>query len=72
MLILVFLIGALLGMLVGGGLCVRYVRQEMTGDIGPKLGHVQLQLDNLESAVGLALAAQYAELAKHLPRDPAS
>ena len=70
MLILIFLIGALLGMLIGGALCVRYVRREMTGDIAPKLKHVQLQLDNLEAALGLALASQYAEMTKRLPHDP--
>jgi len=48
---LVFLVGALLGTLTGGMFCVRYLRREVAADIGPRLRHIQLQLDNLEAAV---------------------
>jgi hypothetical protein len=34
---LIFLVGALLGVLMGGALCVRYLRREVAADIGPKL-----------------------------------
>ena len=53
---LIFLVGSLLGVLMGGALCVRYLRREVVADIGPKLKHMQLQLDNIET-----------ELARHPP-----
>ena len=46
---LIFLVGSLLGVLMGGALCVRYLRREVAADIGPKLKHMQLQLDNIET-----------------------
>ena len=42
--------------------CVRYLRHEIAADIGPRLRRLQLQLDNLESAVNLALVTRYADL----------
>jgi hypothetical protein len=59
---LIFAVGTLLGVLVGGGLCVRYLRQEVASDIGPRLRRIQLQLDNLEAATNLALVTRYTEL----------
>jgi hypothetical protein len=60
--IMLFLIGALLGVLAGGALCVRYLRREIAADVGPTLRHMRLQLDNLEAAVNLALMSRYLEL----------
>jgi hypothetical protein len=68
---LIFLVGALLGVLLGGALCVRYLRREVAADIGPRLRHMQLQLDNLESALNLSLMTRYAKLAKGSPDNPA-
>jgi hypothetical protein len=71
MVILIFLVGSLLGMLVGGMVCVRYMRQEITGGITPKLRHIQLQLDNLEAALNLALVTRYTELSnRRSPDEP--
>ena len=67
---LVFLVGALLGVLTGGMFCVRYLRREIAADIGPRLRHMQLQLDNLEAAVNLALFTRYAEIGRPLPEPP--
>jgi hypothetical protein len=67
MAIMLFLIGALLGVLFGGALCVRYLRREIAADIGPSLRHMRLQLDNLESAVNLALMSKYLELGEKQP-----
>lgn len=75
MILLIFIIGALLGVLAGGTLCVHYLRASIAADIGPQLKllhadiHPQLrgmqnQLDNIESAVNLALASRYAELSQ--------
>ena len=60
--ILLFLIGALLGIVVGCAVCVRYLRREIAADIGPCLRRMQAQLDNLEAQVNLALMSRYAEL----------
>jgi len=69
--LMLFLLGALIGVLMGGALCVRYLRHEIAADIGPRLRRLQLQLDNLESAVNLALVTRYAELSGQSPRDRA-
>ena len=75
MVLLIFALGALLGVLAGGALCVRYLRATLAADIGPqlrrlhadidpRLGRMRNQLDNIESAVNLALASRYAELSQ--------
>jgi len=64
MTVLIFLVGALTGVLAGGALCVHYLRSAIANDIGPQLKRMQNQLDNIESAVNLALASRYAELSQ--------
>jgi hypothetical protein len=66
---LVFLVGILLGALAGAMLCVRYLRQEIAGNLGPQLRRIQAQLDALEAEVGLALQIRHAELSTRLARD---
>ena len=60
--LLIFLLGGLIGVLMGGALCVRYLRHEIAADICPRLRRLQLQLDNLKSAINLVLVTRYAEL----------
>ena len=67
---MLFLVGGLLGLLGGGAVVVRYLRHEVAADIGPRLRRLQLQLDNLETAVNLALMTRYAELSKTPPAPP--
>ena len=67
---LIFLVGSLLGVLMGGALCVRYLRREVAADIGPKLKHMQLQLDNIETELNLAIMTRHAELATCSPGAP--
>lgn len=67
--VLIFLVGALLGVLVGGMVCVRYLRHEVAANIGPSMRRMRSQLDNLETAVNLALVTRYAELSRRLPQD---
>jgi hypothetical protein len=67
---LIFLVGALLGVIMGGTLCVRYLRREIAADLGPRLKRVQLQLDNLETQLNLAIMARYTELSSRPPGDP--
>jgi len=81
MVLLIFFLGALLGVLAGGALCARYLRAAIADDIGPQvrrlhadvdpqLRRMQNQLDNIESAVNLALASRYADLSQQ-PWPPA-
>ena len=56
---LIFLVGALLGALLGGALCVRYLRQEVAANIGPKIQHIQLQLDNIQAELNLAITTRH-------------
>jgi hypothetical protein len=67
--LLIFLLGSLIGMLAGGALCVRYLRHEIAADICPRLRRLQQQMDNLESAVNLALVTRYAELSSQPLRE---
>jgi hypothetical protein len=69
---LIFLLGTLIGVLAGGALCVRYLRQEIAADIGPRLRRLQLQLDSLESALNLVLVSRYAEIGSQLQREGAN
>ena len=64
---LIFLTGALLGLVVGAAACVRYVRQELTDRLGPGIELIHLQLSNVQAAVNLALANWHAELHGHTP-----
>jgi hypothetical protein len=63
--VMTFLVGALLGLVIGAALCVRYLRQELTARIGPRMDLMILKLDNTQSAVNIALANWHAELHNH-------
>jgi hypothetical protein len=65
----IFTLGALLGLLMGALLCIRFIRQEVAGDIGPRLRRIQAQLDALEAEVGLVIGTRYAEVTAHLSQD---
>ncbi|MGH3152686.1 MAG: hypothetical protein ACRDOB_18425 [Streptosporangiaceae bacterium] len=70
---LIFLVGLiflLLGVLFGGALCVHYLRQEIVGDFGPKLKRMQLQLDNIETEMNLAITMRHAELSAWAAGNP--
>jgi uncharacterized membrane-anchored protein YhcB (DUF1043 family) len=70
MTVLIFLLGSLLGLLVGALTCIRFVRQQVTGDLGPRLQRIQSQLDSVQAELTLAVGARYAELTAHLATDP--
>jgi hypothetical protein len=70
---LIFLVGLiflLLGVLFGGALCVHYLRREVVGDFSPKLKRMQLQLDNIEAEINLAITMRHAELSAWSPGNP--
>jgi hypothetical protein len=66
---LIFVVGALLGLIMGGALCVRYLRREIAADIGPALKRVELQLENIETQLNLAIVTRYAELSSRSVSD---
>lgn len=70
MIVLIFLVGSLFGLLLGALLCIRFIRQEVAGDIGPRLRRIQFQLDALEAEIGLVIGTRYAEASTHLTQDP--
>jgi hypothetical protein len=61
---MILLVAVLIGMLAGGAVCVRYLRQEIAGNIGPRLRRMQMQLDNLEAEINLAMTIRLAELSR--------
>jgi hypothetical protein len=69
--VMIFLLGFLIGVLGGGALCVRYLRQAIAADIGPRLRRVQMQLDNLDMEINLVLATRVANLDRGHSQDPA-
>jgi hypothetical protein len=70
MIVLIFLVGSLFGLLVGALLCIRFVRQEITGELGPKLRQIQGQLNTIEAELTYVVSARYAELNSQLLQDP--
>jgi hypothetical protein len=68
---LVFLVGALGGTLAGGIICVRYLGHQLITDIDPKLKRIQLQLENLDAEMNLALATRHAEYVTRAVERPA-
>jgi hypothetical protein len=70
MVVMIFLVGLLLGVLGGGALCVRYLRQEIAADVGPRLRRMQMQLDNLDTEINLVLATRFADLSRGNPQVP--
>jgi hypothetical protein len=66
---LIFVVGALIGVIMGGALCVRYLRREIAADVGPALKRVELQLGNIEAQLNLAIVTRYAELSSQAASD---
>ena len=69
MIVLIFFVGSLSGLLLGALLCIRFVRQGVTGDLGPKLRQIQGQLDTIEAELSYAVSSRYAELNAQLTQD---
>jgi hypothetical protein len=60
--ILIFLVGSLLGLLLGALISIRFVRQGVTEDLNPKLSRMQGQLNTIEAELAYMVSARYAEL----------
>lgn len=70
MIVLIFIVGSQFGLLLGALLCIRFVRQEVTGDLGPRLNQIQGQLNTMEAELTYVVSSRYAELSARLPQDP--
>jgi hypothetical protein len=57
-------LGVLLGLLAGMFLCARYLRQEISANIGPRLTHIERQLETLQTEVSLDAATRLAALSE--------
>src|ERR1700739_2958989 len=55
---LTFLTGLLLGTLIGGAFCVRYLRREIAANVGPQLRQLNYKIEALESVLNLVLATR--------------
>ncbi len=60
------LLGVLIGLLIGAALCVRYLRQEVAANIGPRLRHIEQQIETLQAELTLANEVRLAALSKRL------
>jgi len=69
MIILIFLVGSQFGLLLGALLCIRFVRQEVAGDLGPKLRQIQGQLNAIEAELTYVVSSRYADLNAQLTQD---
>jgi uncharacterized protein YneF (UPF0154 family) len=59
-------LGILLGLLAGMFLCARYLRQEIAANIGPRLTHIERQLETLQSELNLDAVTRLAALSDRL------
>lgn len=60
------LLGVLMGVLAGMFLSARYLRQEIAANIGPRLAHIERQLEILQSEINLDAATRLAKLSERL------
>jgi hypothetical protein len=67
--IMIFIVGSLLGLFFGAMLCIRFIRQEVAADIGPRLRRIEGQLGIIEAEIALALSTRHAELSAQLTQD---
>jgi hypothetical protein len=70
MIVLIFLVGSQSGLLLGALLCIRFVRQGVTGDLGPKLRQIEAQLETIGAELSYMVSSRYAELNPQPLPDP--
>jgi hypothetical protein len=64
--LLIGLLVGLIGLLVGAAVCARYLRQEITANIGPRLKNIELELDTLRAELNLVTEARLAALHRRI------
>ena len=57
--VLIFLVGALSGLLIGAAVCVRNMRQEMPARVAFRMHLLESRLSALQSSVDQALSTRY-------------
>jgi hypothetical protein len=62
------LLGLLIGLVIGAGVCARYLRQEVAANIGPRLQSIERQLDALRAEVSLATELRLSSLNQRADR----
>jgi len=70
MIVLIFLVGSLLGILLGALMCIRFVSKEVTGDLSPQLRQIRGQLNTIEAELAYMVSSRYVEPNPPLPQDP--
>jgi uncharacterized membrane-anchored protein YhcB (DUF1043 family) len=63
------LVGLLMGLVIGAGVCARYLRQEVAANIGPRLRQIEMQLDIMRAEMNLAAEARLAALSRRFDED---
>jgi hypothetical protein len=70
MIVLTLLLGLLFGLLGGALVSIRFVKQQVSGDLLPTLSRMQGQLNTIEAEVGYMVNSRYAELSARLAPEP--
>jgi hypothetical protein len=65
---MIIVLGVLIGLLIGAGVCARFLREEVTANIGPRLRRIEMQLETLRAELDLATEARLAALRKRIDR----
>lgn len=63
-------LGVLIGLLAGAVAAARYLRQEITANIGPRLRRIELEVGALRAELSLANEARLAALNRRIDRHP--
>jgi uncharacterized membrane-anchored protein YhcB (DUF1043 family) len=61
-------LGVLIGLLIGAAVCARFLREEVTANIGPRLRRIEMQLDAMRAEIDLATETRLAALRKRTDR----
>ena len=69
MIVLTLLVGLLFGLLGGALVTIRFIRQQVTGELLPTLGQLRGQLSTIEAEVGYMVNSRYAELSQRQARE---
>jgi uncharacterized membrane-anchored protein YhcB (DUF1043 family) len=65
----VVLLGLLLGLLIGAVASARYLRQEITANLSPRLKNIELQLETVRAELNLANEVRLAALKKRIDKN---
>jgi hypothetical protein len=58
------LLGTLIGLLAGAAVCIKYLRQEIAANVGPRLQRIERQLETLQAEINLLTTTGLTELTR--------